>query len=193
MASGDVTLAVGGQIRFCVSGSFSPADAGTNETIGSPTNVALTLASLASGSARASDKVDLGATRPEGYEVKAAVDFTGETPTQGARVDFYWAPSPSGTAGTGNVMGMDGVDGASAFGALGSATLADVLAACDYIGSLQVHDGAVVQNGLVCKEFCPSSRYGQLIVVNNSGDVFENDDVENHVVFNPILRNVAAS
>ena len=42
-----------------------------------------------------------------------------------------------------------------------------------------------MQNGIV-GVFSPSSRYGQLIVVNNSGDAFEADDVEMHQVFNPI-------
>ena len=35
--------------------------------------------------------------------------------------------------------------------------------------------------------FSPTNRYGQLIVVNNGGDVFEADDVEMHQVMNPIV------
>lgn len=180
---------VGTQIRFFVTGSFSPADNGTNWTIGTPTDVALTLSGVASGAGRQSDKVDLGATRAPSYEVLGCVDFTGETPTVGTTIGYYWAPSTSATQGNGNVAANSGADAAAPGGALGSITLAEFLLQCQPIGFLVVHDGGVVQNGLV-GVFSPSSRYGQLIVVNNSGDVFEADDVEMHQVMNPIIPEV---
>jgi hypothetical protein len=182
----ELLVKVGTQIRFFVTGSFSPADAGTNWTIGTPTDVVLTLASVANAAGRQSAQVDLGATRAAQYEVLGCVDFTGETPTAGNTVDYYWAPSTSATAANGNVAGNSGGDGACPDGALGSITLAEFLKQCEFIGSLVVHDGAVVQNGFV-GVFSPSSRYGQLIVVNNSGDAFEADDVEAHQVMNPIV------
>lgn len=185
----EVLQKVGSQIRFCVSGSFTPADDGTNWTIGTPTNATLTLSAVANGAARQSNKVDLGATRAAAYEVLGCVDFTGETPTAGNTVDYYWAPSTSSTQGNGNVAGNSGADGACPDGALGSITLAEFLKQCVYIGSLVVHDGAVVQNGFV-GVLRPTGRYGQLIVANNSGDVFEADDVEMHQVFNPIIDEV---
>jgi hypothetical protein len=185
----EVLQKLGTQKRFCVSGSFSPAAGGTNWTIATPDNVVLTLASLASGSARQSDKVDLGATRARAYELLGCVDFTGETPSATGQVDYYWAPSVSSTAATGNVAGNNGVDAACPGGALGSITLAEFLKMCIYIGSLYTHDGAVVQNGFVGILY-PPGRYGQLIVVNNGGDVFENDDVENHQVLNPIVDEI---
>lgn len=181
-----IYASVGTQIRFFVTGSFSPADSGTNWTIGTPTDVALTLSAVANGAGRQSAKVDLGATRATSYEVLGCVDFTGETPTAGKTIDYYWAPSTDSDAGDGNVAGNSGADAAAPDGALGSITLAEFLLQCQYIGSLTVHDGASVQNGLV-GVFAPSSRYGQLIVVNNSGGAFEADDVEMHQVFNPIL------
>lgn len=185
----EVLVKVGSQIRFCVAGSFSPADSGTDWTVGTPTDVAVTLSAVATGAARQSAKVDLGATRAARYEVLGCVDFTGETPTAGYTVDYYWAPSTSTTAGNGNVAGNSGADAACPDGALGSITLAEFLKQCQFIGSLVVHDGGSVQNGLV-GVFSPSSRYGQLIVVNNSGDAFEADDVEAHQVFNPIVDEV---
>lgn len=185
----EILVKVGTQIRFFVTGSFSPADAGTNWTIGTPTDVALTLASVANGAGRQSAKVDLGATRADRYEVLGCVDFTGETPTAGGTIDYYWAPSTSSTAANGNVAGNSGGDAAAPDGALGSITLAEFLKQCQYIGSLVNHDGASVQNGFV-GVFSPSSRYGQLVVVNNSGDAFEADDVEAHQVFNPIVDEV---
>lgn len=184
----EVKVKLGTQIRFFVTGSFSPADAATNWTIGTPTDVVLTQSALAAGAGRQSDKFDFGSTRAAAYELLATVDFTGETPASGT-IDYYFAPSTSGTQANGNVAGNSGADGAAPDGALGSITLAEFIAQCDYIGSLKIHDGAVVQNGKV-GVLVPSSRYGQIIVVNNSADVFEADDVENHCVLNPILDEI---
>lgn len=185
----EILVKTGTQIRFFVTGSFSPADAATNHTIGTPTDVVLTLASLAAAAGRQSDKVDLGATRAARYSVMAAIDFTGETPGAAGRIDYYWAPSTSGTQANGNVAGNSGADAACPDGALGSITLAEFLLQCQFIGSLLTHDGASVQNGFV-GVFSPAERYGQMIVVNNTADVTEADDVENHVVMNPIIDEV---
>jgi len=89
----------------------------------------------------------------------------------------------------GNVAGNSGGDAACPDGALGAITLAEFLNQCLFIGSLITHDGACVQNGLV-GVFSPPSRYGQLIVVNKSGDAFEADDVEMHQVMNPIVDEI---
>jgi hypothetical protein len=186
MPSKILTLVDTPQIRFCVSGSLSPTDPGTNWTVGTPTDVLLTLSGLANAAGRQSDKVDLGATRPPAYEVLGCVDFTSKTPVANQRVDYYWAPSTSGTAANGNVAGNSGLDGAAPNGALGSITLAEFIAQCIFIGSLTIHDGAVVQNGYV-GVFKPTGRYGQLIVVNEADDSFAASNVEAHQVFNPIV------
>lgn len=182
----DTTVKNGTLIAFGVSGSFSPADAGTDWTGGGAITDALTLSGVANGAGRQSAKVDLGAKRAAAYSVFGAVDFTGETPTAGNTVDYYWAPSSSGTQATGNVAGNSGADAAAPDGALGSITLDEFLDQCQFIGSLVVHDGGVVQNGVV-GTFAPLQRYGQLVVVNNSGDAFEADDVEAHQVLVPII------
>lgn len=178
------------QLRFCVSGSFSASDPATDHTIGSPTNVTLTLTTLASAAGRQSDKADLGATRANRFAVYAAVDYTGETPSATGRVDIYWAPSTSATAANGNVAGNSGVDGAAPDGALGSITLAEFILQCQYVGSLLTHDGAVVQNGLVNPAFQPTSRYGQIVLVNNGGDVFEASDAQMAVWMTPVVDEV---
>lgn len=192
----DVTIEVGTQIRFFVTGSFSPFVAGTNWTIGTPTDVVLTLApgavGLANGAGRQSDKIALGTNRAPAYDVFGAVDATGETPAATGRFDYYWLPSTSTTQGTGNVAGNSGADGAAPDGALGSVTLAEFAKMGIPIGSLFMHDGAVVQNGFV-ESFSPPSAFGQLLVINNSGDALEADDVENHQVLNPRIPDVAAS
>lgn len=186
----EILQKVGPQIRFCVAGSYSPTATGTDFTIGTPTDVAITLSALADTAARQSIKTDLGATRARQYEVLAAVDFTGETPVLGDLVEFYWAPSTSTTQAQGNIAGNGGADAACPDGtALGSILIAEFVAQCQYIGSLVVHDGAVVQNGFV-GVFSPSSRYGQLIVKNESGDAFEASNVQMAVFFNPIVDEV---
>lgn len=181
------------QIRFFVTASFVPADAATNWTIGTPTDIALTLSALANAAGRQSLKIDLGAAHAERYEVLGCVDFTLETPSATGTIDYYWAPSTNTTQANGNVAGNSGGDAACPNGALGSITLAEFLLQCDPIGSLLTHDGASVQNGLVNPDWRPSSRWGQLIVVNNSGDAFEADDVEMHQVFNPIIPDIQAA
>lgn len=192
MTTTEVLLKAGTQISFGVSGSFNPDDDGTNFVEGLTTiGNALTMASLANGAGRQSIKVDLGATRAARYAVLAAVDFTGETPTAGLTVDFYWAPSTNATGANGNIAGNSGADAACPDGALGSITLAEFILQCQFIGQLKVHDGACVQNGFV-GTFCPKTRWGQMVIVNSSGDAFENDDVENHVVMNPIVDEIQA-
>lgn len=186
----DTNVKSGTQIAFGVSGSFSPADAGTDWTGGGSITDVLTLAGVLDGAGRQSDKVDLGATRAPAYTVLGCVDFTGETPTAGNQVDYYWAPSTSPTQATANVAGNSGADADAPGGALGSITLAEFLDQCQFIGSLVVHDGASVQNGIV-GTFAPLTRYGQLVVVNNSGDAFEADDVEMHQVLVPIVYDTA--
>lgn len=176
-------------IVFGVDASLDPADDGTNFTddIGADTcDVVLTLSAVANGAARQSTKADLGAVRAEEYSLFGCVDFTGETPTLGQTVDYYWAPSTDNDNDKGNVAGNSGVDGACPDGALGTILIAEFVKWCISIGSLVVHDGASVQNGFV-GTFRPPTRYGQLIVFNNSGDAFEADDVEMHQVLMPLV------
>lgn len=182
----EILVKQGTQIRFCVSGDYSPADPGTDFTEGSPTNVLLTLSGVANGAGRQSAKVDLGATRAARFSVLAAVDYTGETPSATGTVDLYWAPSSSNTTGTGNVAGNSGSDGVCPDGALGSITLNEFIRVCIYIGTLFVHDGAVVQNGYV-GIFSPPTQYGQMILVNGGGDVFEAANTDMAVFMNPII------
>ena len=189
----DIAITTGTQLRFCVAGSFSPADPATDHSIAGMDDVLLTQASLGNNAARQSSKADLGsgaATWAQRWALHAAVDFTGETPSANGRVDYYWAPSTHATAANGNIAGNSGVDGAAPDGALGSITLDEFLLQCIYIGSLRTHDGAVVQNGFV-GYLVPPSRYGQLIVVNQSGDVLEADDVENAAWLTAMLDQVA--
>lgn len=188
----EILQKVGTQLRFCVAGSYSPTDPATDFTIGTPTDVVLTLSGIANGAARQSNKADLGATRAAAFEIQLTVDFTGETPSATGRVDLYWMPSTSGTAGTGNVGGGAGVDAAFPSGSEpGTPTLAELLTLIGpcYVGSLFTHDGGVVQNGFI-GVLRPTNRYGQWVLVNNAGDAFEADNVEMALFMTPIVDEV---
>lgn len=180
---------VGGQIRFFTEFSWGPSDNGTNWTIGTPTDVVLNMGALLDGEGSQSTKFDFGALRAQEYELLGCVDFTGEIPVAGGTIDYYFAPSTSTTQSNGNVAGNSGGAADAPNGALGGITLAEFLLQCVFIGSLIIHDGAVPQNGKVGR-FSPSSRFGQLIVVNNSGGTTENITDEHHQVFNPVVSEV---
>lgn len=186
----EVLLKVGTQIALGVAASFNPADDGTNFTDDLTTiDFALTLSGVAAAAGRQSIKFDLGEKRAARYAVMAAVDFTDESPGAGGGVDYYWAPSTNATQANGNVAGNSGADAACPDGALGSITLAEFIAQCQFIGRLTTHDGASVQCGHV-GVFTPLTRYGQIIVVNSTADAFEADDVEMHTVLNPVVDEV---
>jgi len=180
-----------GILAFGVSGSFVPVDSGTSwlaDVAASDYSwTALTLSALADAAGRQSAKADLGLVRPREWDLFGCVNYTGETPTAGKTIDYYWASSFSGTAGNANLFGNSGGDAACPGGAIGTLTLAEFLDGCQFIGSLVTSDDAAVQNQQVNKSgpWIPTSRFGQLIVVNNGGDAFEADDVEHHQIAVP--------
>ena len=142
------------------------------------------LASVADDAARQSVKADLGENRAAEYSVRAAFEFAA-TPTAGETVELYWAPSSSDTAGTGNPGNVTGADAAySGY----SSNLDASLKQLEFIGAfvVTVQATATVQVGEIAV-FAPSQRYGSLVVVNRSGAAFHSDDVESHVVFDPII------
>ncbi len=184
----EVLLKVGTQICFADhDGDFVGGAAKTSLEV-TPTDVQIALVGVADTEARESDKADLGATRARAYSVMASLEFAA-TPTSGALVEFYWAPSPISTAANGNPMNINGED---ADAPSGIGTLAELVAACDYIGAFVCTDDATgaVQTALVSKAFEPGERYGILIVKNESGAALHSDDVECHVVFNPIVDEI---
>ncbi len=186
----DITVEVGTQFRFIAVSGFSPADPATDYTISGQTDVLLTLSGVADDAARQSSKADLTANRAEKYDCFFAADFTGETPVALQSCEVWWAPSHSVTAANANVAGNSGIDNAAPDGALGSITLDEFLDQCDQIGTLPTHDGASVQVGHV-GVLVPTTQFGQIILVNRSGDVFEADNVEMAVWLTAIRRDVA--
>lgn len=155
---------------------------GSNET-----DVQLDLTSVANAAFRQSAKVDLGENRAAQYHVRAAVEMAA-TPTAGNTIRFYWAPSASGTAGTGNPGAVSGSDSAyTGYSSDGSASVKQLM----LIGALVLAARATstVQVGEVGL-FSPPERYGSLVVENAGGSAFHSDAVEIHIVFDPILPEV---
>ncbi len=185
----EVLVKVGTQLSFADHAGDFAAAAGTSLEVGTPTNVDLATASLANGSAVNSDKVDLGATRAASFSCMAALEFAA-TPTAGATVDFYWSPSPQSTAANGNAGKADGVDGA--YTGDGGGTVAESVRQMQRIGSFICTDLATATGVQVAYvgTFSPAERYGQLVLVNNSGAALHSDDVENHVVLTPVIDEI---
>ena len=178
-------LQVGTQISFADhAGDFAPAASATLEQ-GTPTDVQLSLASVADAAARQSAKVDLGASRAPFYDVMAVFEFAA-TPVAGDVVELYWAPSPSATAGNANPGNVTGAD--AAFTGTPS-TLAVAVAELQHIGNFKCTEDptAVLQTAYI-GSFCPTQRYGTLVVKNESAAAFHSDDVECHVVLTPIIH-----
>lgn len=145
---------------------------------------ALQLADVADDAARQSAKADLGENRAAEYVVRAALEFAA-TPTAGETVNLFWAPSQSSTAANGNPGNVSGSD--AAYDGY-SANLDASLPQLEFIGPLVVtaQTTPTVQVAEV-GVFAPSQRYGSLVVVNRSGAALHSDDVESHVVFDPII------
>lgn len=171
-------------IVFANAGDYNPAAA---NNLGSRTNQ-IDLTSVANGSARQSEKVDLGTTHADMYSVMSALEFA-VAATVGSSVDFYWAPSPSGTAGTGNPGSVSGSDGAYS-GFPTSGTVSDSVKQLQYIGSAILEDATGPQVCVVTPSFSPAHRYGSVIVWNNSGQAMAGDAVEMSVVFTPLIMQV---
>jgi hypothetical protein len=110
------------------------------------------------------------------------------TPTAGDVIELYWAPSPSATAGTANPANVTGAD--SAYAGY-SSNLAASVKQLERIGTFvcTAQTTATVQVA-ECGYFVPGERYGSLVVKNESGAAFHSDDVECHVVFDPIVDEV---
>ena len=187
MANEMIRQQKGGQIVFAdhvtdFSSGTPATPANSLLTSGTPTTVQIDLTSVAaSGSGRQSAKTTSlwsGTQNDEVapyYRVDACVEFA-IAPTDGGTVDFYWAGSPSATAGVGNPGTLSGTD-ATFTGTTGT------LGQLQYIGSL-VLDNALTNIGHV-GYFQPEFQYGMLVVVNNGDQALGAAMDETHIVATP--------
>lgn len=123
------------------------------------TNGTITLTSLANAAARQGTKADLGATRAKKY-MASILSKMAVAATDGTELELWWAPSPSGTAGTSNPGNVSGTDAAYT-------TPAEYKRQLQFIGSLVLSNaagtGAQYQ---VVGPFAPRLRYGSPVLVN---------------------------
>jgi hypothetical protein len=181
---------------FSNASEYNGTDLGDLENVDTtPTAVQLDLGdSVTTGVARQSTKCDLGggtAFYPMSFAVTASIEFA-TAPTTGETVDFYWAPSHSGTAGKGNMGQVSGTDGAYSAGA---AETAEGLKQLMFIGSLVASADATtfVQTAFI-GVLSPPDRYGSLVVHNNTSvSFFTTDAIEMAVAFEPIVPDVQAA
>ena len=154
---------------------------------GTDTEVQLILAAVADGAARQSTKADLAINRAQVYKVRAAFEMAA-TPSDGGLIELYWAPSSSPTPGTGNPAGVTGADAAYAGY---NANLTSSVRQLDLIGVF-VCTVQITTNVQVAEIafFSPSERYGSLVIKNESNAAFHSDDVECHIVFDPVVPEI---
>lgn len=142
----------------------------------------LTFEALASGSARMSAEVDLGATPPQRVQVELRIE-TGTAPTAGGTYDLYAAWSIDGTNYPGGVSGSDGAwpsDGNEDEWAV----------QLDYIGSLVVtNDGTTVQKQAPWV-IDVRGRFLAVVVDNNTSQAVRDEttatDNDSRVIVTPI-------
>ncbi len=171
---------------------------GNNDlSTGSPTAVDLTLdeggTGLADTAAINSDQVDLGAILPTWIDVNAAIEWFAAV-TADNNVAFYWAGSANSGVGIGNPGGVDGVDGLYA-GAGDGGTDEQAVRNMKRIGLMttETHTAGHVQIAYI-GGFKPQFRFGQLIVVNNSGTLIcGTDDIESSVLFYGTMPQIQAA
>lgn len=148
----------------------------------------ITLASLGAGAARQGAKADMDnglvadrIARRHAVTLRIEMDIASAV---NKTVDLYWAASLSSVAGTANPGGCTGAD--AAYTGTAAGTLAQGLMQLQPIGSLavQLDVAPVVQQ----KTFVTSIplQWGMPVVVNNSNQAFEGDDIEMSVTFTPL-------
>ena len=179
------------QITFRDSTDFGPTAANDlRHGTATDTEVQLDLTGVTNGAARQSAKFDLGAVRAPAYNVRCAFELAA-TPTAGAVVSLYVAPSQDATAGTGNPGAVSGADAAyTGYSSNLAASLKQLQYVGDFVCTAQATGTVQVAGAGI---FVPRERYGSLVVVNNSGAAFHSDMVETHIVLDPVYEQIQAA
>lgn len=151
---------------------------------GTPTDVQIDLTGVAaSGGARHSAKGSLGTPWALDWSVDACLEFE-TAPTDGGQVEFYWAASPSATAGTGNPGGVTGSDAAFT-------DTAGNLGQLMFIGILPVRNN-VINIGHI-GIIRPPYQWGSVLIVNQADQALRSTATamdETHVVMTSLETEV---
>lgn len=174
------------QITFAdFAGDFNPAAANDlRHASVADLDVQMALAGIANNTAWQSAKFDFGAVRGP-MQARCVFEFAA-TPTADNVCELWMGYSQHATAGTGNPGALTGSSAAySGY----SSNLTASLKHLEFIGEFvcTAQATATVQVGKGGGLFIPKARYGILVVVNKSGAAFHSDDVESHVVLDPLF------
>lgn len=179
------TLSQGTPIIWAHGADFNPAGA---SDLGTTENYELDLTALAAGSGRQGAKGDLGATRPAQYAVFLRWETSASAPTAGETIDVYWSPSTSATAANDNAGGCTGADAAWP----GDGDEDEHAKELELIGSLvATADASTIMVQCINPSFQPPTRYGSVVVDNNTTQAAAADAVEMAVYFVPITEAIA--
>lgn len=187
MAANKIRLVTGTQILVANS-TYNPAD--TNHDLGASITDDIDMVGLTADQAREGVKIDLGATRAPEYYVRMSMEWATD-PVTGSSVDLYWGGSHSSSAAVGNPGQLTGAD--ADYAGYDTLTLAESLKQLTFIGSFvaganNTADG--IQTGVVVEAWSSPTRYGILVVHNNTNDTFHSDSVEMAVAFDPIIQEI---
>lgn len=171
-------------------GDFSPAAANDlrKTTDGSmELDVQLSLASVANGGFRQSAKFDFGENWAQEYQARGAFEIAA-TPTAGRTVNAFLAYSHSATAGTGNSGNASGSDAAyTGYSSNGAASVLQLHQISAFVVTAQATSTVQVIEGW---RFTPIGRYACLVVHDDTAAALHSDDVEMHIVLNPVVTEV---
>ena len=173
-------------------GDFNPAAANDlrDATAGNRENVQLAVASVANTAARQSAKFDFGDKWARQYAIRGALELA-LTPANGEVCEIYIGYSQTATAANGNMGNLSGVDGVYTGY---SSNLADTVKQLDWIGNFVCTDDATGTVQIAyCRTFRPKARYGCVVFKNESGASIHSDDVECHIVFDPLPEELQSS
>jgi len=172
---------------FPNSGIGPPTTAANSLIIGTPTAVQIDLTNVAAAAARQSTKTatlaKTGSAWPISWVFGACME-NATAPAAGGTYDFYWAPSPSATAGTGNPGAVTGADGAFTVGTENQLIR---------IGSLVVANTVINISTSIGTLWVPY-LYGSLVVINNTSTGLHATTMdETHIVATPIIPDAQAA
>ncbi len=175
------------------SGVYVPT--GNNDlSDGSPTVVDLSLdeggTGLADIAAVNSDQLDLTAVWPETFTMIACLEWFAAV-TAGGTVDFYWSYSANSGVGVGNPGSPDGIDGLYAPSGF---TDDEGVRQMFYIGS-HINNGNIApQISVISTTLSLPTRFGQLVVFNDSGTLLcGTDDIESSVLMYGYIPDIQAA
>jgi len=146
------------------------------------------LTGVAATEARQGTKVDLGSAFARQFVVSVAIEMD-VAATSGEVIEFWWAGSPSSTAGNANPGGTSGAD--SDYTGTGGDVLADSILQLIPMGSLiaTADIATTVQYQTIGLLVAPL-RYGMPVVWNRTGQAFEGDAVTMYVALVPYVDQI---